>query len=79
MSMQDALQLREQSLQSTHFDLSITIRKSEKREKKPSTVPTGHIVLQYVLPLRQASIANATSVTPATINIPYPLVQYSTL
>jgi sodium pump decarboxylase gamma subunit len=40
-SMQAALQLRAQSVQPLHFSLSIVMRNKAKREKNPSTVPTG--------------------------------------
>ena len=45
-SMQAALQLRAQSVQPLHFSLSIVMRNKAKREKNPSTVPTGQMVLQ---------------------------------
>ena len=41
-----ALQFRVHSLQFTHLSVSITGFNQEKRASKPSTVPTGHTVLQ---------------------------------
>jgi hypothetical protein len=67
--MHDALHLRAQSLQLIHFSVSITGFKSEKRDNKPRTVPTGHIVLQYVRPLRQAKMAMMIKVTTATAKV----------
>lgn len=46
MLMHDALQLRAQSPQLLHFFVSITGFSKEYFERKPSTVPTGQIVLQ---------------------------------
>lgn len=44
--MQAALHFLSQAWQLLHFDLSITGRNIANREKKPSVVPTGQIVLQ---------------------------------
>ena len=67
--MQAALQRREHRLQCLHFPASSTGRSNEKREKKPNTVPTGQMVLQYVRPLRYANIANRTNITTAMMNV----------
>ena len=68
-SMHEALQLRAQSLQPLHFERSISGRKSEKRDRKPSPVPTGQTVLHHVRPLRHASHATTTNVTTATASV----------
>ena len=75
--MQEALHLRVQRLHSLHFSASITGLKSEKREKNPSTVPTGQMVLQYVLPLRHARITTAMSVTAAIMKVGMLLIHTS--
>ena len=67
--MHDALQLRAQRLQPTHFSGSIAGRSSEKRARKPSTVPTGQTVLHHVRPLRQASTAMRAKVAAATAKV----------
>ena len=67
--MQAALHCREQSPQEVHFAVSITGRKSEKREKNPRTVPTGHTVLHQVRPLRQARMMSRMSVAAAMSSV----------
>ena len=44
--MHEALHRREQSPQALHFSLSIFMVSSEKRLRKPNSVPTGQMVLQ---------------------------------
>ena len=67
--MQEALHCRAQSPQALHFAVSITGRKSEKREKNPSTVPTGQTVLHQVRPLRQARTTSRMSVAAAISSV----------
>lgn len=52
-----------------HFSSSIVMRNNEKRDRKPSTVPTGHTVLQYVRPPFQAKITTNTKLTAAIIKV----------
>ena len=66
--MQAALQFLEHCLQFTHFEVSITGLNHEKRAMKPSTVPTGQIVLQYVRPFFQANIPIIIRVAAARRN-----------
>ena len=75
--MQDALQAREHSPQRLHLSLSMLMRSSEKRERKPRTVPTGHTVLHQVLPPRHASMKMSTKVSAATMNVGRLLIQTS--
>lgn len=67
--MQAALHFRAHKPHETHLSLSIVILKIEKRDKKPNTVPTGQIVLQYVLPFFQANMNKATNVTAAMMKV----------
>ena len=60
--MQEALQLRWQRVQLLHFVVSMVMRNSENRDNKPSSVPTGQMVLQYVRPLRHANMTIIISV-----------------
>jgi hypothetical protein len=48
--MQDDLHFIEQRPQLLHFSSAILILKTENREIKPSTVPTGQMLLQYKRP-----------------------------
>ena len=47
----------------------MTGRKTENLEKKLRKVPTGQIVLQYVLPFRAARIKMTTKVTEAIMKV----------
>jgi hypothetical protein len=67
--MQAALQLRAHSPQLLHLVVSITGFSIEKRERVPSSVPTGQMVLQYVRPLRHASVPVMMSVAAAMANV----------
>jgi hypothetical protein len=49
-SMQDDLHFMEHKVQLLHFASLILILKTENLEMKPSTVPTGQMVLQYKRP-----------------------------
>ena len=64
--MHEALQFTSQSLQFLHLSASITGRKMAKREKKLSVVPTGHMLLQYSLPVKNASKPTTRRVAAAT-------------
>ena len=66
--MQEALQRFPHSVQPVHFSVSMTGRKSEKRESRPSVVPTGQTVLHQVRPPRQAITTTTMNVTTATMN-----------
>ncbi len=77
--MQADLQLRAQRPQPLHFDVSITGLRSEKRDSRPSTVPTGHTVLHHVRPLRHASMPTTTSVATATPSVAQLLTHTSTV
>jgi hypothetical protein len=52
MLMHADLHCLPQRPQFLHFSVLIIGLKSENFEKKPNNVPTGQIVLQYVLPPR---------------------------
>ena len=52
-----------------HMDALKTGRKIANLEKKLRTVPTGQIVLQYVLPFRAARIKMTTKVTDAMMKV----------
>ena len=58
--MQEALHLRAHNPQPLHLSVSIRGLSKAYFDKKPRTVPTGQIVLQYVRPFLQAKIANMT-------------------
>ena len=66
--MHEALQLRSQSPQPLHLSVSMTGLSHEKRERNPSTVPTGQMVLHQVRPPRQASTATTMKVAIATMS-----------
>ena len=66
-SIHDALHFLAHRLQLLHFVVSIIGRKRAKREKKPNTVPTGQMVLQYVRPPNHDIIATTTNETAATM------------
>jgi hypothetical protein len=67
--MHAALQLRAHSPQLLHLAVSIVGRSRENRDNIPRNVPTGQMVLQYVLPPRHESIAIITNVAAATENV----------
>lgn len=77
MSMHAALQFLSQAWQLLHFPVSIIGRKIAKREKKLRIVPTGQMVLQYVLPLRAAKMKMIMNVTAAIINVGILLIHTS--
>ena len=77
--MAEALQFFVHRPQLTHFEPSMRTFSHEKRARKLSIVPTGHIVLQYVLPPRQASTAMTTSVSEATTSVGRLFIHTSTL
>ena len=66
--MQAALQFLEQSEQFLHLSSLKWIFRNENRAKKLSMVPTGQMVLQYVLPPRQANTTRITKVTAAIMS-----------
>ena len=66
--MQAALQFFEHKEQLRHLSLSNCIFIHEYRDRKLSVVPTGQMVLQYVRPLRQASMKSMISVTAAIMS-----------
>ena len=63
--MHEALQRLPQRLQATHLLSSIVRRKSEKRLKMLSRLPTGQMVLQYARPRVHARKKIRTRVTAA--------------
>ena len=67
--MHRALHWCSQALQCLHFSVSIIGLKAEKRERKESVVPTGQMLLQYVLPPLKDSATMMTSVTAAIIKV----------
>ena len=69
MLMHDALQLLAHEPQLRHLSVSIRIFIMENRDIAPSSVPTGHIVLQYVRPLRHASVTTVSNVAMAMMNV----------
>ena len=77
--MQAALQFLEQSEQFLHLSSLKWIFRNEKRAKKLSMVPTGQMVLQYVLPPRQANITRITKVTAAMMNTGNERIHVSTV
>ena len=78
-SIHEALQLRAHSLHPLHRDVSKRGLYNEYLENIPSSVPTGHMVLQYVLPFLHARIAIIMKVTAATINVPMLFIHISTV
>ena len=72
-------ELRAQSPQALHFEVSMVGFSSEKRDRKPRTVPTGQTVLQYVRPLRHARMPRIISVADATPRVIHPRSHISTL
>ena len=72
--MHDALQPREHSPQLLHLEVSMVGFSSEKRDSMPRIVPTGQMVLQYVLPPRHANIPITNNVTAAIAKVVVPLI-----
>ena len=77
--MQAALQFLEQSEQFLHLSVSKWILNHENRAKKLKMVPTGQMVLQYVLPPRQANTTRITKVTAAIMNTGSERIHVSTV
>ena len=77
--MQAALQFLEQSEQFLHLSSLKWIFRNENLAKKLSMVPTGQMVLQYVLPPRQANITRTTKVTAAMMNTGNERIHVSTV
>ena len=77
MFIQEALQFFTHILHPTHLLLSIAGRKMENLATKLRMVPTGQIVLQYVLPFLHASTIRIMRVIAAIANVDIDLIHTS--
>jgi len=67
--MHAALHCREHKLQLWHLSGSMRTFSKEYFDINPSTVPTGHIVLQYARPFFHASMAMIIKEPTVTMNV----------